>query len=52
MDIKKQYLAYKERMLCKGFEFLTVRFEEFEETILHAKQEEKKNGRKHTKKNN
>ncbi len=49
-EIEQQYKAYKERMVVKGFQFLTVGFEEFAEAINQAKkQEEKNNGRINTK---
>ncbi len=48
LDINAQYKAYKERMLIKGHEFMTVSFEEFKEAIEQANKEGKNNGRKHT----
>ena len=44
MDIEKQYKLYKERMFCRGTEFLIISFEEFKETIRQA--EKKKGGKK------
>ncbi len=49
IDINAQYKAYKERMMIKGHEFLTVSFEEFEEALKQANKEGKNNGKRNEK---